>query len=288
MVLPEPLPAAGTRLHRLPQRRGAAAHDRPHHDRHDRARTAGDRPVRASGDDRHRPRRARRRHGRAVPDPRRRELLGRRAAGVAGRRPGYVAGIHPVAGHGHLQHPPGGGWARVGHRQHQLPGRVSPRPGRDDRARRLPRRRPAREPAEPDQRLLCRLHRSCGDRCGRRRARRSHAAQPTVGTELTGFRAWVRCSRSARCSPPRGSACGIASTAVSRARLGMAVTMVVVGIAHWARPVPSVDIGPRATADRAPTPSSKVTQVRLLANGREGETARAGRAPAWRGRPGTT
>ena len=53
-------------------------------------------------------------------------------------------------------------------------------------------------------------------------------------------------------------------------------------------PCPSVDIGPRATADRAPTPSSEVTQVRLLANGREGETARAGRAPAWRGRPGTT
>lgn len=53
-------------------------------------------------------------------------------------------------------------------------------------------------------------------------------------------------------------------------------------------PCPSVDIGPRATADRAPTPSSEVTQVRLLANGREGETARAGRAPARRGRPGTT
>ena len=58
--------------------------------------------------------------------------------------------------------------------------------------------------------------------------------------------------------------------------------------AVWSTRAEAVDIGPRATADRAPTPSSEVTQVRLFANGREGETARAGRAPARRGRPGTT
>ena len=40
VVLPQPLPAAGPRLQRVPQRRGAAADDRPDHDRDDRPRPA--------------------------------------------------------------------------------------------------------------------------------------------------------------------------------------------------------------------------------------------------------
>ena len=42
VVLPEPLPAAGPRLQRLPRRRRPAADDVPHHARHDRPRPAGD------------------------------------------------------------------------------------------------------------------------------------------------------------------------------------------------------------------------------------------------------
>ena len=67
VVLPEPVPAAGPRLHRVPQRCGAAPDDGADHARHGRPRPTGARSSRTEGRDGHRSGAARRRHGLARP-----------------------------------------------------------------------------------------------------------------------------------------------------------------------------------------------------------------------------
>ena len=170
VVLPQPVSAASPWLQRLPQRSRPLADDRPYHDRHDRAGAYGHRTVRAKGDDRDRAPRAGGRNGLAVVGPAGRLLLGRCAAGIPGRCAGHVARLHPIVGHGDLQRPPGGGRPGRGDRQHQLPGRVSTRPGGDDSTGSGPRCRPARRADRPDRGVLssiprCRRHRGRRRRC---------------------------------------------------------------------------------------------------------------------------
>ena len=106
VVLPQPVPAAGARIQRLPSGAALLPMTVADHDRDDRRRPPRDRPVRAQGHGRHRNGRAGRRDGLAVVRPRQRDVLGRRPAGVAGRRRGHVAGVHPVPGYRHLQRAP--------------------------------------------------------------------------------------------------------------------------------------------------------------------------------------
>ena len=70
------------------------------------------------------------------------------------------------------------GGSGLGHRQHELPGRLRARPGRDDGGRDVPRRRSARQPRRADRRLLRGVPRCGGDRRRRRAARRRAAARP--------------------------------------------------------------------------------------------------------------
>ncbi|MEJ7705426.1 MAG: MFS transporter [Geodermatophilaceae bacterium] len=69
-----------------------------------------------------------------------------------------------------------------GHRQHQLPGRLRPRPGRHDRRRRRLRRRPARRPASPHRRVLRSLPRRRPHRTGRRGGGRAHPPRAASGS----------------------------------------------------------------------------------------------------------
>src|SRR4051812_49887817 len=55
-----------------------------------------------------------------------------------------LSSVHPVPRHGYLLGQAGGGRPGRGHRQHELPGRLRARPGRDDGHRHLTRRRPHR------------------------------------------------------------------------------------------------------------------------------------------------
>ncbi len=100
-------------------------------------------------------------------------LRRRRAAGVARRGGGNGARVHPLARHGDLQRPSRGGWAGVRHRQHQLSGGLSPRPGSDDRPGDIPGRRSTRKPRGTDRRILGRVHRR-GRRSTRRRSAGLH------------------------------------------------------------------------------------------------------------------
>ena len=75
---------------------------------------------------------------------------------------------------------PGGGRPRRGHRQHQLPGRLRPRAGRDDRGRRRVRRRPGREPRRPSP---TGSPRRCSGAAGDRRRRRRPRWLPGCGPQ---------------------------------------------------------------------------------------------------------
>ena len=108
------------------------------HGRHGRRRPAGHGALRRQAADRRRPARCSPPGWLAVARAPRRHLRRRRAARLAGRGAGHGAGVHPVARHGDLRAPARGGRPGLRHRQHQLPGRLRARPGRDDRRRRRP------------------------------------------------------------------------------------------------------------------------------------------------------
>ena len=92
-------------------------------------------PTRLQDADRRRHAAAGRRHGDPVARAARRHVRRRRPARVADRRRRDGARVHPLARHRDLLRPARGGRPGLGHRQHQLPGRLRARPGRHDRAR---------------------------------------------------------------------------------------------------------------------------------------------------------
>ena len=144
-------------------------------------RAAPHRPLRSEGDDGRRPRDPGRRSGVAVVHPPRRQLHRRRAARQPRRRRRHGDGVHPLPRHGAVLGGARGGWPGCRHRQHQLPGRLRPRAGRDDRGRHRLRCRPGRERGSPDRRVL---RRPAGRRRHRRRWRRPRlgvAADPAGG-----------------------------------------------------------------------------------------------------------
>ena len=95
-----------------------------------RRRSEGDRALRPQAADRRRPARARRRHGRHVARAARRHVPGGRAPGLPDRRRRDEPRLHPLARHRDPVRQARRGRPRVGHRQHQLPGRLGPRPRR--------------------------------------------------------------------------------------------------------------------------------------------------------------
>ena len=141
-------------------------------------RPAPHRPLRSEGDDRRRARDPGRRPGLAVVHPPRRQLHRRRAARQPRRRRRHGDGVHPLPRHGAVLGGARGGRPRCRHRQHQLPGRLRPRAGRDDRGRHRVRCRPDRERRSPYRRVLRRAARCRRHRRRRRRPRLGVAADP--------------------------------------------------------------------------------------------------------------
>ena len=90
----------------------------------------------------------------------------------------HGAGVHPITRHGDLRRSARRRRPRRRHRQHLLPGRIRPRPGRHDRRREFLRSRPDRRPRPPHRRLLSSLHRRRRRRRSRSGARVRDAALP--------------------------------------------------------------------------------------------------------------
>lgn len=150
--------------------------DGARHGRHGGARTAADRPLGHQGAHRGRPARPRRRSRVAVVRPPRRRVRRGRPPGHARGGARHVPRVHPVARHRHLERTAAGRRARVGHRQHELPGRVRAGPRGDDRCRGGVRRDRERGRRRAHGRVLRGVPRRGGRRAPRRAPRRDPAA----------------------------------------------------------------------------------------------------------------
>ena len=135
VVLPQPLPAAGPGLGAFASGAALLPMTVADHGRDGRRRAAAHRPVRAQGDGRHRAWR---------PGRRLVWLSFIRPTGASGstccpppwsRPPGMSMAFIPSPRHRAVRPPARGRRPGRRHRQHQLPGRLRPRPGRHDRRR---------------------------------------------------------------------------------------------------------------------------------------------------------